>query len=274
MKKIIIATDFSESCMNATKYVRDLVESSDMLVDLIHVYSIPMVTLSSLTPNIAQELLDAKKKETKKLLEEHLALIPFKHRGETHAVHGMAPSLEIVDHAVKVDADLVVMALRQKFSMVDRLIGTVTSQTISKSSIPILAIPNGSMFKSSCNILVPTEQSYSKSPKIKMHDFLKQLYDYFTLFNRADVYLVHIDKGSNPDVVFKNALDENLTFIVSSAPSVAEGVNKALNRYDIDFLAIHKQSKKFWQKLFNTSITRKLLYQTRLPIFVMTSPME
>jgi len=270
MKKILIAVDFSESCSNAISYIINLINGTSIQVDMVHVYSIPVKLMTTITAHVADDVLSDKKKYVTELLEEHMDLIPEKNRGEIFPIYGMDSSSDIIDLAETSKADLIVMALRQKYSMIDRFIGTVTANTMSKTSVPVLAIPNGSKYKSSCNILFPTEQPYAKTLTDELADQLDRLFDYCNIYDKTDIHMVHINKGEGVDIVYKHKPMNDLTFIVSNASSVEEGIKRVLEKHEIDLIAIQKKSRKFWQRLYHSSITRKLLFQARLPILIIT----
>ena len=270
MKKLLVAIDFSESCTNAIFYVKELVKGTPLQVDMIHVHSMPVVSMINMSVNITDEVLDANTEHTKNLLDEQMLLLPSENRGETFPVHGEYASSEIIALAVDLESDLIVMALRQKYSIIDRVIGTITAQTIAKSALPILAIPNGCLFKTSSNVLLLTDESYSGKLTDQMASELERLFDYCDFYKDTEIHLVHINEGEKDsfDLVYHHAPLADLKFIVSNASTVAQGVKRVLEEYNIDLIAIHRKNSTFWERLFHSSLTRKLLFQAKLPIFV------
>jgi len=270
MKKILLAVDFSESCTNAIRYVNELVHNKDITVDMVNVYSVPIPTITTITPDIAESVLRDCKDSSQKILEELMNLIDLKNRGSMHAVYGIYPSSDIIDVARTINADLIVMALRQKYSLIDRFIGTVTANTISKSPIPVLAIPNGASFEKSCSVLFPTEERYTSKMKESFVTEINNLINYCKLYPESTIYLVHIDEGNGIDIRFKYPDYSNVRFIASNAASVEEGVKNTIDNYSIDLIAIHKKSRTFWERLYHSSLTRKLLFRARLPLLIFT----
>jgi len=270
MEKILIAIDFSESCTNAISFVNGLIKGSSIQVDMVHVYSVPVASLTSMSTKVAEELIEGNKKHIKELMLEQMQLVPLDNRGELHPVYGIYASSDIVDVANSVKADLIVMALRQKYSMIDRLMGTVTAHTISKSSVPVLAIPNGCSYKDTCNVLFPTEAPYSSSLTKSLDSQLQSLFDYCKNYESAKINMVHINQGDGVDIIYKHNAIRNLEFIVSNAKSVEEGIKNILSKYAIDLIAIQKKSRSFWERLYHSSVTRKLLYHAKLPILILS----
>lgn len=271
MNKILIALDFSDSCNNAIAYVKNLIQGTSIKVDMVHVYSIPVTSLTSISADAASEIIEGNKTHINNLLDNHMSTLPQHNQGNTYPVYGVYASSDIVDKANEVGADLIVMALRQKYSLIDRFIGTVTAHTISKSAIPVLAIPNGCTYNSTCKILFPTELPYANTLSDKMADQLDRLFGYCNLYTNPEVYMVHINEGEGVDVVYNHKPIVDLNFIVSNALNVDEGIKKILEKHNVDLIAIQKKSRKFWERLYHSSVTRKLLFQTRLPILIFTS---
>lgn len=270
MNKILIALDFSESCDNAISYVKELIKDTSIVVDMIHIYSLPTTTLTNMPVHVAEKVLESSKEHVIQQLNEKMLLLPSKNQGEKFPVYGIYPSSDIVEKAKSIKADLIVMALRQKYSMIDRFIGTVTAHAMAKTAIPVLAIPNGSVFKKSCKVLFPTEQPYSKTLTDEMADLLERLFDYCALFDNPQINMVHINKGDGVDIVYNHKPMSDIKFIVSNANSVEQGIKNILVKKELDLIAIQKKTRSFWERLYHSSVTRKLLFQARLPILIIT----
>jgi len=270
MKKILIAIDFSESCDNAIAYVKEFIKDTNIIIDMIHVYSIPATTLTNMPVNVAEQVIDGNKERVQKILTEKMNQFPVHNQGETFPIYGVYASSDIVEKAKKIKADLIVMALRQKYSMIDRFIGTVTAHTMSKTSIPVLAIPNGSGFKKSCKILFPTDQPYSNFLTDEMANQLDRVFDFCELYENPQINMVHINKGEGVDIVYNHKPIPDVKFIVSNAKTVEEGIKSILDKKEVDLIAIQKKTRSFWERLYHSSVTRKLLFQARLPILIIT----
>ena len=270
MKKILVAIDFSESCENALAYTKELVKDQDTRIDMIHVYNIPITSLTKMSADVVQDVIAENKRNVENMLTDVMQQFPKNNQGKIFPVYGNYASSDIVDKANQINADLIIMALRQKYSMIDRFIGTVTAHTISKTSIPVLAIPNGSTFSNSCNILLPTEQPYAKVLTDSIAANLARLFDYCDLFKTSNIYMVHINNGEGMDIEYKYKPLADVNFIVSNALSMDEGIKKILEKKEIELIAIEKSSRSFWERLYQSNITRKLLFKARLPILIFT----
>lgn len=270
MKRILLATDFSESCLNALKFIKGVIQGTDIKVDLAHVYFINGNTLASISPASVDGLLKETKSSLLKELQELQAQLPKPNRGDLHAVYGVYPSSDIVDIAVQHNSDLIVMALRQKYSLIDRLIGTITAQTILKSPVPVLAIPNGAQFNGIKEILFPTDFHHNQERSDAERKALMWMQGLSQLLGKPKMRMVHVsdDHGNNVDVSYEDKNVPNLSFLVTHAPQVDEGILATMTKFNIDLLAFYKPNRKFWERLYHSSITRKLLFKSRTPLLV------
>src|SRR5680860_765645 len=137
MKSLLFATDFSDSSRNAFQFVKAMIVKYPMRVNVIHVFDIPIPTTTTLASNAVVGMIKEREKAIKRHLNAMLAELPEENQGELYAVHGTYPSTEIAEIADEKDAMLIVMALRQRYSFFERLIGTTTAHTIQKSKIPV-----------------------------------------------------------------------------------------------------------------------------------------
>ena len=190
-------------------------------------------------------------------------------QGELFCIQGAYPSSEIAEIADKYEYDLIVMALRQKYSMVDRMIGTTTAHTIQKAKTPVLAIPNGARFSEVKNILFPTAIHASRELSDKEIDGINWLFQFYTFTGKPKIHMIHI-KQSDPDlfITYKNNPFPPLDFIRTKAISVEEGIINYLESHKVDLLAFYKPNRSYWERLYHSSTSRKLLFKSRIPLLI------
>lgn len=271
MNRILFATDFSQSCDNALQFTIDLVKGKEIMVDLVHVYDIP-VTDSSYIPYAAVEgMIEIKREASEKRLKESLTKLNEKNQGKVYPVFGVYPSSEIAELATNISSDLIVMAMRQKYSMMDKLVGSVTAHTIQKSHVPVLAIPATAIYTEFDDVLFPSQMDSYIEMSEPEKKALEWLYDFWHLFDGPKIHLLHIEKdeGKNQlDITFKNSPFAEMDFTISHADDVHEGILQRLLEVETDLIAIYKPNRTFWERLFHNSETKKLLYESPIPILV------
>ena len=254
-------------------YLLAFVKERQLHIDLVHVFDIPITMSSSQFPRAVEGLItergDAVRDELLLLRER----IPDGHRGEIHVIYGVYPSTEINELAEKLEVDLVVMGMREKYSIFDRLIGTVTAQTISKSNVPVLVIPQGATFKGIRKILFPTIMGVDDEFSEQEEESLFKLFDFARFSGDTEVNFLHIQtksagRKSHIDVIFDDVPFKGFQYTRSYAEKVDEGLLEHLQKERTDLLAFYKPHRSFWERLYRSSLTRKLLFSSRIPILV------
>jgi nucleotide-binding universal stress UspA family protein len=271
VKKILFASDFSKSADNAFAYLKALISGRDIQVDLIHVYDIPVKTATSIPHNAIQGMLEEKKEAAinnlmiyREQLEEH-------QKGKVYPIYGVYPSTEIAEAVEIAESDLIVTALRQKYSIVDRLMGSVTAHTIQKSRKPVLTIPNGATYAPIENILFPTMMTIDDRISKPEEEALEWLGWFCDMISCPKIHLIHVTKDVEKDaipIVFNNQPFPKMDFIVSNAESIEQGILEQMNKAKIDLLTFYKPNRSLWERIYHSSVTRKLLYKARIPLLI------
>ncbi len=269
MKNLLFATDFSDSSRNAFNFVKAMVVKYPMRVNIIHVFDIPIPTSTTLSTNAVVGMIKEREDAVKRHLNDMLAELPKENQGEINAVHGTYPSTEIAEKAEEIDSMLIVMALRQRYSFFERLIGTTTAHTIQKSNIPVLAIPNGLEFKEFHSILFPTEMQIGDSMKDNEIKALRWLQDFVGMVEEPDIHMIHIssDKTLTTTTVHDKPFP-GMKFTVTGADSIEEGILAFFEKKSMDLLAVYKPNRSFWERMYHSSVTRKFLEQNKSPLLV------
>ena len=140
MQKILFATDLSESCNSALEFVADFVVGRNLKVDIVHVYIIPVTLIGTLDANSVSDLLNKKETIAEETITKQINKIPAVNRGSVYLKYGIYPSSEIAALSSEIKSDLIVMALRKQYRLIDKLMGSVTAHTISKALMPVLVI--------------------------------------------------------------------------------------------------------------------------------------
>ena len=272
MKKILFASDFSESCINAFDYVKEMIGLDAVVVDIIHVYDIPVKIATGVPHSAIAGMLDEKKKAAIRRMQELRVQLAKSQQGRMYPIYGVYPSTEIAEAAKEGHADIIVTALRQKYSLIDRMMGTVTAHTIQKSDIPVLAIPTGATFKPIDSILFPTEMSIYDTISQEEENALEWLYQFSETVKLLKIHMIHVARARGKDeslnVVFNNKPFRNIDFTIAHSYNVEDGILEYMEENSVDLLALYKPNRNIWERIYHSSVTRKLLYQSRLPLLV------
>lgn len=275
MKNILFATDFSETSSQALDYLLAFVKGRQLRIDLVHVFDLPITMSSSQFPRAVEGLITERGDAVRDEMVQLRDRIPDSQRGEIHVIYGVYPSNEIVELADRLPVDLLVMGMREKYSLFDRLIGTVTAQTISQSNVPVLVVPHGAKFREVRKIIFPTTMGVEDAFSEQEEEALFKLFDFARFSGKTEVNFLHIqtkasDRKAHIDVIFDDVPFKGFQYTRSYAERVDLGLLKYLEEGSADMLAFYKPHRSFWERLYRSSLTRKLLFNSSIPILVFT----
>lgn len=269
MANLLFATDFSESSQNAFRFVKNMVKKYPMKVNFIHVFDIPIPTTTTLATNAVAGMIQEREEAVRKNLTSMRDELAEENRGEINAIYGTYPSTEIAEKAAETGAMLIVMALRQRYTFLERLIGTTTAHTIQKASTPVLAIPSSLQFREFEQILFPTEITIGEDLHEKELKALKWLNEFVGIVDQPEIHMIHISPDKDRvTTTIKDQPFPGMEFTVTAANSIEEGILNFLDRNSMDLISIYKPNRPFWERLYHSSTTRKLLEQKKAPLLV------
>ena len=133
-KKIVVGTDFSESCKNALFFAIKLAQKHDSKISIFHMAPIPP------SPQYSQADYDKDINRLKNKLEEFSKLIPPEIEHDFNVWGGALPHLEILKYAVKKDADLIVMGSHTKVKEGKWYVGSAVERVSYRSNCPVVVI--------------------------------------------------------------------------------------------------------------------------------------
>lgn len=272
MNTILFPTDFSDSARNAFTYALHLADKINASITTLHVEryaDLDALHLPS-TAKRLQELIQNDDLETyraeAKLMHEEAAKEFLQKVELTH----LLKSGEIVDTILKTakeeNADMIVMGTKGASGLKEIFMGSVASNVIEDSPIPVLAVPDEASFSSIDKIAYATNLEYLEE------SILQQAVDFATLFG-AEVRIIHIN------VSHTNYADEkmdkwrerfkhrrNVSFEVVPGTDILKGITKYVEDNDIDILAMLTHRRTFYQKIFTVNYTEKVCLHTDVPL--------
>ena len=280
--KILLTTDFTEASYHAIDYIKSLTKnwSSDSTsFVIVHGYQTlapyPMTTDSVEPQNPAvpviedqelQKQLRAKFDELAEELKQHINLT-----AQYFEIGTL--SLVIEDLMEKESPDLIVMGTREKNAFERMAVGTNTIEVVSKTSVPVLAVPKEASTKPISNLSFGLDVTTDEWPTRSL-DFLKR----WTTLNGSSLEVVSVaDKGSEKQIKerMKNTavhqqlidLDHDHKAIVHK--DVYEGITSYVNEKQPDVLAIVAGERSFWDRIFHQTKTEKLAHHLQIPVLLL-----
>ena len=271
MKHFLFAADFSKANANAFQYAKQLIHGHDIKLDIINVYDAPLAYASETGIRALHGLIAELEASALKRMNNLMEQLPEQNRGKAHPIYGIYPSVEIHECAEEIDADMIIMSLREDYGIMKRLFGSTTARTIHKSSRPVMAIPAHASYKSITNILFPTIMSVNKDLSIREEEAINWLSVLSGFLKLPEIELLHIiddEKRDDIDITIMGQPFKDLRLTFSHAYTIEEGILEYMQRKKPDILAFYKPHRNFWERLYMPSKTRNLLYDSNIPLIV------
>lgn len=273
MKKIIAAVDFSEPSVNAAKYAIQLASDiTDSTVTLYYVYE-TIVAGSDGTPLLIDP--DARKNMAIAALSNlkrelgSIAGVPIDVVAEEGS---LASTLEkYVKHN---HADLIVMGITGSSKLEQLIIGSNTLNVISKDICPVFIIPGTAVYQKIKNVILTSDlKNVEATTPVKP---LKKFLDIL----QPQLYVLHItsEQTALPDEDKKESkkLEQllqsyNPQYFSLLEENFTEAIDKFAIEHHADIIITVPRKHSFLGSLFKSSNTKKLAYQSRLPILALHS---
>jgi nucleotide-binding universal stress UspA family protein len=275
MKRVLVPTDFSSCADNAIHFAVESARIVPLEITLLHSFEI--------ISNVYTDYVGVNKEFNTTLLNEaNSKLAALKE--EIEQKHGVAVdviiSTESLQEAISTTLqngkfDAIVMGTLGASGIKEKLWGSRTSNTISKSHIPVFAIPNDYKWKKPEKILLATNQ-FEKDPVIL--DFI---------FELAGLYMANVEVAIFTDKEDDNAgtflhnnrqivqyekylketyKEETLTSAHLSGEDFGQTLQDFIAKNNIDILVMVTYPVKFWNRIFKPSKTKRMSYHTKIPL--------
>ncbi|MGZ5219989.1 MAG: universal stress protein [Chitinophagaceae bacterium] len=279
MKKILVPTDFSGCANNAVNFA---VQSAKILpaeIVLLHAFEEGNVYTDYMGVNkeFNQSLLndaEQKLKQLKKSIEEVEEVVV------TTRIFGGAVKDAVLQTAIAVDADLIVMGTLGASGFKEKIWGSKTASIIGSISIPVMAIPYEYEWKKPEKFLIATNH-FEKEPAIL--DLVFELANLYmaqvavAVFtdeddDKADTHMAHIRKTPQYEKLLKQQYkEETLSATHLYGLKFEESLQIHIIEKEIDILVMitYQKADGIWSRMFKPGDTKKMSYHTTIPLLAM-----
>ncbi len=270
--KILIPTDFSTNAKHAIDYASLLAKSLSAEIGLFNVYT-PAVTRNNLVYALIQDEI----KGAVKGADEQLAKLC---RGisedsgilcKSKVTTGGAVD-EIIKKAEDSKVDLIVMGTKGASGIEKILFGSNTASVIEGATCPVLVVPVNATIALPKKIVFATDFLDSDMQSLKeLVTITKGL--------KVELFLLHVSKEnlkSERDLIddFSKAVADEVNidqphYYVMLHEDIRIGIDKFVDAIGVDLIALSMRKRGFFEKLFDSSLSKKMAYQARLPLLVL-----
>lgn len=282
-KRILVPVDFSEYSMQACILAFNLARDIDAKVKIIHVYFNPFYPAQFIKKQGQRKenesVMDMVRINIQALCNEIDRKMQF---GELPSVNysymikeGL-PEEEIVLFANDYKPSLIVMGTRGADQKEGDLIGSVTANVIEMSHYPIIAIPDNTAFSDLRKIThIAFLSNFSLRDITSFSTMMDILYPF-----QIKIDIIHI--AMNQDEVWdEKKLSEVKSIFDTKYPTIEirlkqiqedhllDGLDVFIKNENIDILALTTSKRNIFMRMFRPSISRKMLYHSNVPLFVL-----
>ncbi|GAB3643650.1 universal stress protein [Spirosoma arcticum] len=156
MTTILVATDFSASAHWATDYALELAKQLDTRLVLVHAYDLPSNgSPDRMTPTDEGQY-EGALHQLSRLRDQMLETTNWSVNVSVVARPG-SPLASLVDEAAKQQADLLVMSLVGDEPVKARRLGSLATDMIPHTSVPLLLVPPGAIFHKPQNMVLAVD---------------------------------------------------------------------------------------------------------------------
>jgi len=287
VRRILVPVDFTKHAENAAYYALKIAAAFKAEIKLINAYldpaGAPQTYLESYTyqlniDKIIREIEEETEKSLRSLADRLQDEIDAKGLKGTQVTYDLFKGNAvdaILNQAREYKPALIIMGTRGSKLEGLRSFGSITARLLEKSKIPVLAVPqdyDASEFDFPKRVLYAT--NFDKTD----YSVIRRLASFVKPFN-AKIYCVHatldeddlIDEAEMKSI--KNYLTDHMVELnvecgILETADIQQGMENFIQEKKIDVLAVTTHRRNFLEKLFKPSLTRKFLFQTRIPLLV------
>ena len=290
VRKILVPIDFSSNSEKACQYALELAKKFKAEITLFHVFYDPAIisepfgtTYTSqvkmdkytkeIESNAKTKMEDFSRKLKQQLYNENIYNIRI-----LHLIKGGIVDDTIIDYSNTYKPGVIILGTRGQGEQTNDIIGSVASKVLEKVKVPVLAIPGDSVYKDIGDI-----KSILYATNFDESDFqgIRKLMSLVRPFDLM-IHCVHIASGSKDvwnkvkmNKLKKHFQQEYSEYNIICGIIESENILKSLQEYvkenKIGIISLTTHKRNLFQKLFQPSITKKMLFHTNIPLLVFHS---
>ncbi len=272
MKTILLATDFSAAANNAADYAIELAKYFDTKLILLNAYPVPAANYDTGLPT---EILGALHKSSED------CLIGLKERLSKNGsvdlkiecLSVMGGTMDVIEEECrKMKVDLVVMGVVGEAGKIkEHIIGSTSLRAARHLEVPLFIIPDGVKYKRIHKLSFACDMDHTEeSTTVYTAKYFAKIFD-------AELEVISIENPEEERSIEKAAsldfVEEKLesvnhkTFLLSDKDA-ALGLSDHYDKYPADAIILNPKKHNIFQTLFGTSVTKKLIFHSKIPLLV------
>ncbi|MCK8142382.1 universal stress protein [Flavobacterium sp. I-SCBP12n] len=270
-KKILFPTDFSQASKNAFIYALQLADSIHAEVITLHVYQVPQANFVNAAEYL-HEIYDVTElsnfenyKDQVPSLRDIAAANNLSHIKISHILLSGNLVQEIKKITTNEKFDFVVMGTKGGSSLEETFFGTNATKVMSDVNAVVLVIPKDCQYKPIQKMLFLTQYKTEDTLSFQIMLSLAET------FNAAVDCLQIVSKEKQNKVNCMEewkemTKDKEVAFLTIEGEDTEGLILSFIESHTIDMIAMHVYHKTFFEKLFETSLSKKLAFHINIPV--------
>lgn len=268
MKTILVPIDFSVASLNAVDYAAGLASFTHANILLLYVYDnvpppmeIPVVVPSweEIEHSIGYQLKEVEGRIARRFGKD-IAV-------KSKMLWGSIVK-EICSYAEKNNADLIVMGMQGGSYIEERLLGSITTTLMKKSTRPVLAVNKNAEFREIKRIVFATDGKQAGGNVIKWVQELVKIFD-------AHLFILHIieeaEAGSEVDLSELAGEMWRLNTSVHTFPSgtMIPDINLFIREIGADMIVMVPRKHSILSGILEEAKTKQMAFHSEVPVLAM-----
>jgi nucleotide-binding universal stress UspA family protein len=289
IERILVPIDFSDYSLNACYFALHLSARHNAEILLFHAFFNPMVdamtfpdafTYQSNMAEVFHELEQNARREIKIFsgkVKRYARLRKFQNAPVKTEVSAGQPGDEIENIIKSFRPGIVIVGTRGHGQRPAEVLGSVAARVIDSGGTPVLLVTSDASLKEhrTLNILYATNFDETDYRALES---LVQLLSGYSINVKCVHFSTGTDKGEYEEELEKLAQMKNkfnsmygqipLECHIIKSKNIGGGLESFVKDAGIDLIAITHKKRSLFYRLFNPSLAKKLLFQTKTPVFV------
>ena len=189
-----------------------------------------------------------------------------------YLVGGGSPLDQIASLSQEYDLDLIVMGMRNRGGLADRLFGTLVRKMIDKTPCPLLLVPPEASFREIHRMVYATDFGYKNLNAIELLLRWSEGLD-------AQLHLVHVSKdpeGNQRAVLqmekikrtYEEDTEEERMFFSVLEGALQDALETYIETVHSDMIALTTHTRGYWEKWMASSLAKDLAEEVEIPLLV------
>jgi nucleotide-binding universal stress UspA family protein len=268
MKTIIVPTDYSPAATNAVNYAADMALAIKADLLLVHIFQIPISVAD--VPLALVSVEDMQKTEDDRIASlkadvEHIT--SGKINIATEARMGSVID-ELENISGKIEPFAIVMGTTGLSAIERTLFGSTSLSAIKHLTWPVICVPKGKEYGEGIRKIgfaCDLQDVEDTTPFEQITHFVKEL--------NAELHILNVEqKEPKPDVAEQTAIlgtaisEMKPQFHFIDHRDIEDGINEFAEENNLDLVIAIPKKHKLLQKLFKTSSTKQLVFESHIPV--------